>query len=117
MTTIELTKSGIAMKKFRSDPEKYLNERRKDVLRYVEKRGSFPIAQNWKKYGFTVAEIVARIRKGGNEPNWEKLPIEFRVDENGIPLPDQFCVETQTSSRSEERRVGKECRSRWSPYH
>ena len=22
-----------------------------------------------------------------------------------------------TSSRSEERRVGKECRSRWSPYH
>ena len=24
---------------------------------------------------------------------------------------------TQISSRSEERRVGKECRSRWSPYH
>ena len=23
----------------------------------------------------------------------------------------------QTSRRSEERRVGKECRSRWSPYH
>ena len=23
----------------------------------------------------------------------------------------------QTRSRSEERRVGKECRSRWSPYH
>jgi len=22
-----------------------------------------------------------------------------------------------TQSRSEERRVGKECRSRWSPYH
>ena len=22
-----------------------------------------------------------------------------------------------THSRSEERRVGKECRSRWSPYH
>jgi len=24
---------------------------------------------------------------------------------------------TGTSDRSEERRVGKECRSRWSPYH
>ena len=24
---------------------------------------------------------------------------------------------TGTRSRSEERRVGKECRSRWSPYH
>ena len=23
----------------------------------------------------------------------------------------------QTNDRSEERRVGKECRSRWSPYH
>src|ERR1039457_7697199 len=26
----------------------------------------------------------------------------------------QFC---QRGTRSEERRVGKECRSRWSPYH
>ena len=25
--------------------------------------------------------------------------------------------DTFTLSRSEERRVGKECRSRWSPYH
>ena len=25
--------------------------------------------------------------------------------------------DTQFSGRSEERRVGKECRSRWSPYH
>ena len=28
---------------------------------------------------------------------------------------DHFCV--ISGSRSEERRVGKECRSRWSPYH
>ena len=29
-----------------------------------------------------------------------------------------FVSEVKTSSlRSEERRVGKECRSRWSPYH
>ena len=27
------------------------------------------------------------------------------------------CVHYSTRSRSEERRVGKECRSRWSPYH
>ena len=26
-------------------------------------------------------------------------------------------VEQATGGRSEERRVGKECRSRWSPYH
>ena len=30
-----------------------------------------------------------------------------------------FCIATEKSRvlRSEERRVGKECRSRWSPYH
>ena len=26
-------------------------------------------------------------------------------------------VTTDSRERSEERRVGKECRSRWSPYH
>ena len=26
-------------------------------------------------------------------------------------------LEAKTLCRSEERRVGKECRSRWSPYH
>src|SRR5690349_23382457 len=26
-------------------------------------------------------------------------------------------VDTPATTRSEERRVGKECRSRWSPYH
>ena len=30
---------------------------------------------------------------------------------------DKIIFENLTASRSEERRVGKECRSRWSPYH
>ena len=29
----------------------------------------------------------------------------------------EFIKEAYPSIRSEERRVGKECRSRWSPYH
>ena len=29
----------------------------------------------------------------------------------------QIRVKEDGSGRSEERRVGKECRSRWSPYH
>ena len=28
-----------------------------------------------------------------------------------------FAIHITKSHRSEERRVGKECRSRWSPYH
>ena len=34
-------------------------------------------------------------------------------DENLIPR----VIEYIAIDRSEERRVGKECRSRWSPYH
>ena len=34
-----------------------------------------------------------------------------------IKLKDFISFLTQNSRRSEERRVGKECRSRWSPYH
>ena len=36
------------------------------------------------------------------------------VHENGVKLDYK---EPKLYDRSEERRVGKECRSRWSPYH
>ena len=36
------------------------------------------------------------------------------IEEIGTYDPNQ---EPSVVSRSEERRVGKECRSRWSPYH
>ena len=32
-------------------------------------------------------------------------------------LPMALAAAPTFASRSEERRVGKECRSRWSPYH
>src|SRR5258705_4824422 len=32
-------------------------------------------------------------------------------------VPDSRCIRNWEQRRSEERRVGKECRSRWSPYH
>ena len=35
--------------------------------------------------------------------------------EKNIPIP--IAKNTISGIRSEERRVGKECRSRWSPYH
>ena len=32
-----------------------------------------------------------------------------------VPLDTEYLI--RSAIRSEERRVGKECRSRWSPYH
>jgi len=40
---------------------------------------------------------------------------ELRKDPTYQPLLDEY--KKVTGTRSEERRVGKECRSRWSPYH
>ena len=54
-------------------------------------------------------------------------PVKRRIMDMGItkgvdiyvrkvaPLGDP--IEVTVRGRSEERRVGKECRSRWSPYH
>ena len=43
------------------------------------------------------------------------------VDENELErlvvVPIFIAPGMHTTHRSEERRVGKECRSRWSPYH
>ena len=37
-------------------------------------------------------------------------------EQQEVAQPEMFLSE-YTDRRSEERRVGKECRSRWSPYH
>ena len=34
-----------------------------------------------------------------------------------VTLSDVIALKDLIAERSEERRVGKECRSRWSPYH
>ena len=44
-----------------------------------------------------------------------RLLSRMREDREIVSLPTAGDVVTYT--RSEERRVGKECRSRWSPYH
>ncbi len=49
------------------------------------------------------------------------VPAEFlKTDEAHPPMFDSdqnVFVGMYGAERSEERRVGKECRSRWSPYH
>src|SRR5256885_7168442 len=53
----------------------------------------------------------------GKQPQYEVTAQKLTLRD----VPDAFTLETVSriapQKRSEERRVGKECRSRWSPYH
>ena len=48
------------------------------------------------------------------EPKKTKKPVKAEVETKASETTD---TPAKTMGRSEERRVGKECRSRWSPYH
>ena len=67
-------------------------------------------------------------RYNGFADFWKKLttilqPIIMGIGIKIVGLYKKYCWDMITimviliSMRSEERRVGKECRSRWSPYH
>ena len=54
---------------------------------------------------------------GADDPNSiENIPYVEEVGEGGKRPVDRLEIQDYLC-RSEERRVGKECRSRWSPYH
>ena len=55
-------------------------------------------AMLWYNQGDAAAKVGAEVINGGGAP---------KLDDAG----------KTKQKRSEERRVGKECRSRWSPYH
>ena len=59
-----------------------------------------------------------RIIKTGPRPG-DGAPMVFLelVDRAETPKDTEKKAERKERARSEERRVGKECRSRWSPYH
>ena len=57
---------------------------------------------------------VKIIKRGKNEILTE---VRAGKDERTGPQGTREIVRTVKGWRSEERRVGKECRSRWSPYH
>ena len=62
-------------------------------------------SRNMKKLLFTLLFCAAAAAAAGSEPAELKL-LSYNIRYIGAP-----------GDRSEERRVGKECRSRWSPYH
>ena len=58
-------------------------------------------------------------KAGGNQPRLskEEYAEKKRAEKEKIYQMIDDAAREIVSDRSEERRVGKECRSRWSPYH
>ena len=83
-----------------------------DSLRSPEMRHEVPVAipdpflyaeRDGERHLVTSSFELDRIREVA--PELDALPYE------------EFGIDELYAQRSEERRVGKECRSRWSPYH
>ena len=67
-------------------------------------------------YGLALARQVVEVRQQVVDGVGQHLKDAIALEQNGmIPHSERLYVEFKM--RSEERRVGKECRSRWSPYH
>ena len=64
------------------------------------------------------APVKKRTSVKSASKNREKLHDDLENKKSGGKLdPGLYCFTAIALTRSEERRVGKECRSRWSPYH
>ena len=79
----------------------------------LKQKAEADIAQERKK---AVNEVKDEI--GGMAMEIASKVVEREIKEaDHQDLIDEFIKNVGEASRSEERRVGKECRSRWSPYH
>ena len=57
------------------------------------------------------------LEKHVNAEGRDKLVKQVREKINELGITYVYYQFISVTGRSEERRVGKECRSRWSPYH
>ena len=82
--------------------------------------------RQYSRVGEAIVEIAERHREHLGPQVTDDIEVDCRHGEEGIAF--ELLIEMlyeeeiesppdERSSRSEERRVGKECRSRWSPYH
>ena len=77
---------------------------------------------NEERFAFNImdAEMLKKFNDTSKEM-WKELEeYEKKNTTTGTIGPEGVAYESEVISkffRSEERRVGKECRSRWSPYH
>src|SRR2546430_1955030 len=73
------------------------------IFALASSASSLPQTQSRTEASATVSKARALLQQGNTE--------------QVINLLSHYLQAHSKDSRSEERRVGKECRSRWSPYH
>src|SRR5256885_9686430 len=67
--------------------------------------------------GITADRDIVRINLQSAKRNESRKLFRGMADQMSRKYLRQMRIFEQNDIRSEERRVGKECRSRWSPYH
>ena len=80
--------------------------------------GGFTTRLDWVAAALSVPDEPAwRLEEQGYQAALEHdVESQFAIS-NGFLGVRASLEQTMVANRSEERRVGKECRSRWSPYH
>ena len=69
-----------------------------------------------RQYGSGGRIVGKKLAEALGIPFYDNELITMAAEKTGLSV-ECFKDAEKTSVRSEERRVGKECRSRWSPYH
>src|SRR5256884_4711767 len=105
-------------------PDHFVEERVHEIIRqnFGGDRNTFIKtleAQNYTLGEFKQKEMEQMIVQAMRSHNVKTKNIisPTKVDDYYKKHRDEFTTKEQIKLRSEERRVGKECRSRWSPYH
>ena len=85
-----------------------------DLQMAVMKTRMQPIKKVFGRFPRVVRDLARSLKK---EIRLEMLGEDTDLDKNLVDALADPLVHLVRNSRSEERRVGKECRARWSPYH